>query len=99
VHDTDRHHVSPGDPRLLRFDALIPCPYEPLQLALVANGEGETVLRLARVRQRQRDPADILLISHDPPPAVIPTRRTWRFLSVSRLCGRHEGHAVGPIDA
>src|SRR5438132_3219414 len=64
--DADRHHVGPRNFRLLRLDALIPRPNEPLLLALVANGEGEMILPLARVRQRQRDPADVLLVSHTP---------------------------------
>src|SRR5438132_2897604 len=46
--DADRHHVGPRNFRLLRLDALIPRPNEPLLLALVPNREGKMLLPLAR---------------------------------------------------
>src|ERR1019366_2292462 len=44
----DGHHVGPGDTGFLWLDALRPDPGEAFLLALVVDGEGEPVLRLAR---------------------------------------------------
>src|ERR1019366_8079604 len=47
----DGHHVGPGDTGFLWLDALRPDPGEAFLLALVVDGEGEPVLRLARPRK------------------------------------------------
>jgi hypothetical protein len=59
--------VGVRDARLLRIDPLHPDPDEALRLALARDAEGEAVLGLAHARQRESDPAHVLLAGHFPP--------------------------------
>ena len=96
VDDADRHHVVSGHLRLLRLDALIPRPDEALLLALVEHREGEPVVRLARLGQRQRDPANILLVG--PSPLKLPGSRRLPHQLADRLAVLDQvGRAAGAV--
>src|SRR6266480_3306534 len=62
--DPDRDDFRLRHARLLGRDALHPHPDEALELALVANREGEVIRRFLRLGQRQRDAADVSLTCH-----------------------------------
>jgi hypothetical protein len=60
-------HLGVRHSRLLRMDSLHPDPDEALLLALAEDAEREAAPGLARTRQRQRDPAHVLLAGHSLP--------------------------------
>jgi len=62
-----RDDLRVRDPRLPRIDSLHPGPDEALLLSLALDAEREAVPGFARARQRQRDPAHVLLAGHSPP--------------------------------
>src|SRR4249920_249180 len=81
IRDAYGDDVGTGHARLLRLEAFVPDPEDPLLLAVVDDRERKAIFCFNRLRKRQRDAAHVVLISHVATRIECHRRRPHRAMS------------------